>query len=165
MLTVLYLIVFTVFIFWVGLFVGRGYRTSRRSLAFTLPPGARLFREGVNARRTERVNLSVPILVTGVDANGEKFEESTHTVTISGYGASILLHRAVKPPQEITIHRVDKSRDANVRVLHELAKSEAGHLYGVAFVDPAADLWGACQLLTEALQKTANQGESGPKSA
>ena len=165
MLTVLYIIVFTVFIFWVGLFVGRGYRTSRRSLSFALPPGARLFREGGPVRRTERVNLAVPILVTGVDANGEKFEETTHTVTISGYGASIILRHMVKPPEEILIHRIDKSRDAHVRVLHELARTAEGNLYGVAFVDPSADLWGACQLLTEALQKSANKEASSQTTA
>jgi len=83
----------------------------------------------------------VPILVTGSDPSGEKFEESTHTMTVSGYGASIVLNHEVKLGQEITVRRVDKSREASVRVLYELARSPKGHLYGGAFIDPAVDLW------------------------
>src|SRR5579872_3298069 len=131
MLTVLYVILLTVAFFWVGLFMGRGYRTSRRSLSFTLPEGAHLLRSAGPPRRTERINLAVPILVTGVDARGEKFSESTCTVTISGYGASIILKRVVKPAEEILIQRIDKSHEANARVLHELSRSEEGHVYGV----------------------------------
>ncbi len=90
---------------------------------------------------------------------------STHTITLSGYGASILLIRQVKAGSQINIQRADKSREAVVRVLHELSKSDEGYTYGVCFVDPAVDLWGACQLLTEALLARAEQSSSGPASA
>jgi hypothetical protein len=107
----------------------------------------------------------VPIFVSGEDVSGEKFEKSAHTVTLSGHGASIDLSHRLSPGQEITIRRVDKSRQAIARVLHTIARSERGNLYGVAFIDPAADLWGVCKLLTEAQQdlvaREAADGESG----
>lgn len=165
MVTYLYVFVLIIAFFWVGLYLGKGTRSSRRSLDFGLPKDAHLFRQAGPPRRTERVNLSVPIIVSGLDAKGEQFAELTHTITLSGYGASILLIRQVKAGSQINIQRADKSREAVVRVLHELSKSDEGYTYGVCFVDPAVDLWGACQLLTEALLARAEQSSSGPASA
>ena len=150
MLTYLYIAILVCGFFWVGLYWGRNYRFTGRSAAFVLPPSLGLRKGAGAARRTERVDLEVPILVTGENPKGEKFNESTRTHTISGYGGAIVLKQVVKPGQEILISRADKSRSANARVLHELARSKEEHLYGVAFVDPEADLWDACELLTEA---------------
>lgn len=161
MVTYLYVFVLIVAFFWVGLYLGKGTRSSRRSLDFSLPKDAHLFRQTGPPRRTERVYLSVPIMVSGLDVKGEQFTESTHTVTLSGYGASILLRRQLKSASQINIQRLDKSREAVVRVLHELSKSDEGYLYGVCFVDPAVDLWGACQLLTEALHARAERDAAG----
>ena len=150
MVTALYVILLSIGVFWVGLFLGRSRREVRPSMDFALPPGAHLFRPEGPPRRTERVNLSVPILINGVDSKGQPINESTHTVNLSGFGASIVTKHALKLGQEITLHRVDTPREATVRVIHRLAALPEGDLYGVAFVDPVADLWGACELLTEA---------------
>ena len=91
------------------------------------------------------------IHVAGQDVKGEAFEEETRTRDLSGYGASIILNRQLKPGQEIVISRENKSREATCRVVYELTRQEGIHVYGVAFVDPAADLWGVCKLLTEAV--------------
>jgi hypothetical protein len=161
----LFVVLLIVAFFWVGLYLGRGYRPARPSIEMILPRGLRLFRGKTPVRRTQRVDLYVPIFVEGLDANGEKFEESTHTKTLSGYGAAIILARQLKTAEEIIIHRIDRSRQASVRVLHELATCPEGHIYGVAFVDPAADLWGACKLLSEAKQEPEHKADSAQAGA
>ncbi len=110
-----------------------------------VPPGVE------QQRRTERVTLVVPILVTGQDVDGKAFEEETHTSQISGYGASVVLRRQVRPGQEIVISREDKSRMATCRVVYEMDRREGVHTYGVTFVDQTVDFWGVCDLLTEAV--------------
>ena len=125
-------------------------RSGRRSLDFTLPLITSQSHEAESRRRTARVAVVVPIVVTGRDANDEAFEEETHTTGLSGYGASIVLSRQLKPQQEIVIARQNSSAKATCRVAYERGGQEHGHLYGVAFVDPAVDLWGVRDLLTEA---------------
>jgi hypothetical protein len=165
MLTVLYVVALFGVVFWVGLYLGKHYPKSKEQVSPELPPSARVLHEGRPPRRTERVNISVPIFVTGEDTSGEKFEKSAHTVTLSGHGASIDLSHRLSAGQDITIQRLDKSRQAIARVLHTIARSEKGNLYGVAFVDPAVDLWGMCKLLTEAQEdavaRDAAERESG----
>lgn len=160
MLVAVYVILLIAAFFWLGLSLGKGYRPARPSLEMALPRDAHLFRAAGPPRRTERVNLSIPILVTGLDAAGEKINESTHTVTISGYGASVIVNRELKLGEEVTLHRADRSRQAIVRVLHKLSKTSEGSMYGVAFVDPSADLWGACKLLTEALAQNSAEAST-----
>ena len=137
---------------WVFLKWGGGSpHIGRRSLDFALPPDAHLFRGPESRRRTERFPLVLPIHVTGQDAKGEAFAEDTHTKQLSGYGASIVLNRQLRPEQEIVIRRENRSQEATCRVVYEVERVEAKHIYGVAFVNPSVDLWGVCNLLTEAL--------------
>jgi len=117
----------------------------RRGGEYTLPPHV-----NGQKRRTERLSLVVPIQVTGKDVNGVAFEEDTHTQVISGYGASVVLSCQLNPGQEIVISRENKLRMATCRVVYELEPREGKHLYGVTFVDPSVDIWGVCNLLTEA---------------
>ena len=139
-------------LFWAFFKWGVGVdRSGRRSMEYALPANAPLFR-GPSRRRTERLSLAVPIRVTGTDMKGEAFDEETRTKQLSGYGASIILSRLLQAGQEIIISRDNPARSAACRVAYELSRSEEEkHVYGVAFVDPRVDLWGVCNLLTEAL--------------
>jgi hypothetical protein len=132
---------------WVFLKWGTGVEHFwRRGGVYTLPPNV-----GREKRRTERLSLVVPIHVSGQDVSGEAFEEETHTKNISGHGASIVLNRQLRPGQEIVISRGNKPQMATCRVVYEMERREGIHTYGVTFVDPSADIWGVCNLLTEAM--------------
>jgi len=128
--------------------VGIGH-TGRPSLEYTLPAGVGVFSGKASRRRTERVQLALPITVSGQDVADETFVEETHTKDLSGYGAAVVLSRQLRPGQQIVIKR--ETREATCRVVYEFSRTEGNHVYGVAFLDPAADLWGVCKLLTDAL--------------
>ena len=49
----------------------------------------------VERRRSERLLITVPIRVEGMDRNGEKFSEETRTLVINRQGARIYLKRMV----------------------------------------------------------------------
>ena len=53
----------------------------------------------VTRRRSERLLITVPIRVEGVDRNGEKFTEETRTIVINREGARIYLKRLVAAGQ------------------------------------------------------------------
>jgi hypothetical protein len=123
--------------------------SSGSGLAFTLPLRDYARSDGSFERRTDRVNLELPIIVFGKDLHGDEFDEVTRTVTLSGYGASIVLDRQLKPGQEIVIRRTD-SREARCRVVGLFGRQSKELIYGVAFIEPEVDLWDLCKLLAEA---------------
>ena len=46
-------------------------------------------------RRSRRVQVNLPVKVRGINTQGERFEEMTHSVDVSSGGALILLKQAV----------------------------------------------------------------------
>src|SRR5712692_1049638 len=92
-------------------------------------------------RRSDRVSLAVPIRVTGTDVNGEVFSEEGKTIVVSRHGATICLDRMLAPQQEIVIRYLGTGEEAEFRVVGEIAGGSKSHVYGVALVDPATELW------------------------
>ncbi len=93
------------------------------------------------ARRSGRVSLAVPILIIGSDAEGRVFSEETHTVVVSLHGAGIVSRNKLMAEQELTLRSVETSREAEVRVVGEIAQQGEIHTYGVAFLDERLDFW------------------------
>jgi hypothetical protein len=145
---------------WAFLKFGGGFQHyGRGSVEIAMPPNAHLLRTSDSRRRTERLLVLVPIHVSGQDVSGVAFEDDTTTRNISGYGASVILSRQLRPGQEIVISRENRVRTGTCRVVYEMERREGKHLYGVVFVDPNVDLWGVRDLLTEALPAPAQAGE------
>jgi hypothetical protein len=128
---------------------GANSSSSGLGLDFAIPLRNQARSHASSERRTDRVNLELPIIVFGKDLHGEEFDEVTRTVTLSGYGASIVLNRQLKPGQEIVIRRTD-SREARCRVVGLFGRQSKELIYGIAFIEPEVDLWDLCKLLAEA---------------
>lgn len=94
-------------------------------------------------RRSERVAIELPIVVSGADCMGDMFLEQSHTVVIGRHGAKIVLQRKLGPDQEINIRCHATGREAEVRVVGQIGTGPGGTFYyGVSALDPAIDLWG-----------------------
>jgi hypothetical protein len=91
-------------------------------------------------RRTDRVNIKVPVRVSAVDAAGQKLSEQGHTLTISRYGATIVLNRNLVPGLRLTIGT--SSGESSALVLGQIGGQSGVHVYGIAFLEPSANLWG-----------------------
>ena len=93
-------------------------------------------------RRSDRVQLSIPIEAIGTDYHrGQPFCKKGRTLAVSQHGASIILNYALATDQEFTIRRVDTGKEAAVRVIGLISDAEKELVYGVAFLNAAVNLW------------------------
>jgi hypothetical protein len=94
-------------------------------------------------RRSERVTLELPILVTGTDCMGDVFLEQSHTIVLGRQGAKICLQRKLVPDQDINIRCHATGRESDARVVGQIGTSpEGAFCYGVELLNPEIDLWG-----------------------
>lgn len=93
-------------------------------------------------RRSDRVAMAISIRVAGLDEAGTKFDVEARTVNLSRHGATIVLKQPLQAQQEVTLRYPRVSKEAAFRVVGRIGGESEGHVYGVAQMDPAADLWG-----------------------
>ena len=94
-------------------------------------------------RRSDRVSLSLPIIVSGTDiAGGRDFVENARTQLVSRTGATIVLSRVLGPEQTVFIKCLPTRKEAEARVVGQLGIQLDCHIYGVAVLNPEVELWG-----------------------
>lgn len=93
-------------------------------------------------RRSDRIAVQLPIIISGTDVMGKDFVEGARTVLIARYGAKILCQRKLSPQLEIVIHCLMTSEDAHARVVGQVRESAEGIYYGVELLDQDIDVWG-----------------------
>jgi hypothetical protein len=94
-----------------------------------------------DGRRSRRVLLSVPILVSGKTADGQDFQEDARTLVVNAHGALISLGARVVAGQHITVANKSTEKSLECRIIH-LAGGLAGKAQmGIEFVKPAASFW------------------------
>jgi hypothetical protein len=93
-------------------------------------------------RRSGRVSRQVAILLIGSDTEGTVFCEETHTVVLSRHGAGVVSRQRLVAEQELVLRIFGTDREAEIRVVGEIAKEGDVHTYGVASVDERLDFWG-----------------------
>ena len=94
-------------------------------------------------RRSERLLITVPIRVEGLDRKGEKFTEETRTLVINREGARVLLKRPVVPGAVLLISTLVGGRSAKFRIVGPTQPpSEEGAEWGIECVESCRDIWG-----------------------
>lgn len=94
-------------------------------------------------RRTTRVLLSVPIMVSGTGEDGQAFEEKTITVTIDGNGAQIVLKNSFPPGARLSITNLRSGKTCPFRLVRRISKPpRAEGEWGVECLQPEANFWG-----------------------
>ena len=92
-------------------------------------------------RRSMRVLLSVPIQVTGKDAQNLDFSEETRTLVVNAHGALISLAAKVAPGQQITVSNKSTRSSMDCRVVY-LGNPAAGKIQmGVEFLKACPSFW------------------------
>ena len=90
---------------------------------------------------TPPAKLELPVEVIGADVYGQQFLESTRTLTIHRDGISILLACNLAPDSEVIVRNPETNEEAIAVVVGQTPGDTAGHIYGLAFLDPSTDLW------------------------
>jgi hypothetical protein len=91
-------------------------------------------------RRSQRLGLSVPVLVYGKDMAGEPFRELTRTLSVNADGALILLAATVQEGQTILVENKN-TRMQECRVVRVDLAPNGKWTVGIEFTHRAAGFW------------------------
>ena len=98
---------------------------------------------GSNRRRSDRISVSLPIQVRGVDPKDKQLNESSKTVEIGRAGTKFSLKTKLRPDQRIKIGNIRRSTEANFRVVGKVLGPEADlNYWGAECLDSPANFWG-----------------------
>jgi len=98
-------------------------------------------------RRSKRVQVRIPVVVTGTLPGGEPFTEETCVVTVSKFGARLKTRYPLNPGTEIRVRPAAGTLDAIFKVVWSEGSGMGGsgevgiqcvkhsNLFGVAFPD------------------------------
>jgi hypothetical protein len=92
-------------------------------------------------RRSLRVLLSVPILVSGKASDNKEFTEEARTLVVNAHGALISLEARLTPNQQITIANKATRQTLECRVVH-VGNAQGGKVQlGVEFLKASPTFW------------------------
>ena len=94
-------------------------------------------------RRSDRLMLTIPLEVQGVDAKGNFFKEEARTITLNRHGARIQISRSLRNGQTIRVTNLVGRREAEFRVVGPVSPiTEQGGEWGVEYMDLKENIWG-----------------------
>lgn len=98
---------------------------------------------GVAGRRSTRLTISIPISLSGKDANGHSFKENTRTIIINKHGAKIPTVHDLALGAELTVENraLGTTARANVVWLGERQDPQKPVEIGIQLTDPG-NIWG-----------------------
>ena len=92
-------------------------------------------------RRSHRIILSVPIIVSGERASGSTFHERTTTLVVNAHGGLILLREPVLAGQELSITHVGTGEELACTVKDINPGQEEIPEIGIGFAESNARFW------------------------
>ncbi|HXX21004.1 MAG TPA: hypothetical protein VEJ46_16495 [Candidatus Acidoferrum sp.] len=92
-------------------------------------------------RRSERVLLDVPIVVSGESPDHGTFHEETFTVTVSAHGALMMLATNVKLGQRLVVENPANEDKREARVAYLGAPHAGLSQVAVEFARPSPEFW------------------------
>jgi len=115
------------------------YEGSSANLVKTgLPLQSALGSETGRRRRSTRVLLTLPVVISGIDENGRPFETDGETISVNKHGARIRVKHLLRCTEvRITIRSQQRSQQARVVYVDETHESE----YGIELEKPE-NFWG-----------------------
>ncbi len=95
-----------------------------------------------NRRTSQRIQISIPVLVSGKMPGGASFEETTKTLSVAANGGLLLVTTPVTKGQRLVLSRPG-SRDSLECAVVYVKHSHANFLEtGVSFIWPSPKFWG-----------------------
>ena len=93
-----------------------------------------------NRRRSQRVMLSVPVTLSGNNADGP-FSEAAQTMVVSAHGALIGMKAKVSNGQLLRIRTHMSPEEQDCKVIWVGPAAEGKTQCGIEFVQPAPNFW------------------------
>lgn len=95
----------------------------------------------ISQRRTQRVQIAMPIRVSG-GIGGAAFDELTETVTVSAHGCLVRLQAPVAQMQELLLVNPATQQQVQGCVVFIAEESPAPREVGIDFAAPSPHFWG-----------------------
>lgn len=92
-------------------------------------------------RRSQRVLLSMPVVVSGTGTDSQPFQQETHTVVVNAHGALVLLRSKVTQGQVLTVRNVKTNEQRDCRVSNVTTNQSGQMEVGVEFLQPSPKFW------------------------
>ena len=94
-------------------------------------------------RRTLRLTISIPVVILGVDADGNSFSESIHTQVINEHGGEIAMAHRLAVGTEVSVENRAMGVVAKAIVMSSGGKYHARDLHPVVLrLLEAKNVWG-----------------------
>jgi hypothetical protein len=93
-------------------------------------------------RRSDRLWLTVPLYVEGVDSAGQTFDCEARVINLSRHGARIQVPQSIVQNQNIILKSPDGNHQANFRVAGIIAPADSLNVeYGAESLDETQNFW------------------------
>jgi hypothetical protein len=92
-------------------------------------------------RRSERIELNVPVVVYRVPADGPQFSENTQTMVVSAHGALFGLTQLVVPRQKIHVQNPKSGEHVECHVVSVKRALIGPPRVAVEFTRPTPSFW------------------------
>ena len=92
-------------------------------------------------RRSERIDLSVPVVVYRPPRQGPQFYESTQTLVVSAHGALMVLTGMVVPKQRLLVQNIASREELECRVVYVEKELTGPTKVAVEFTRPTPSFW------------------------
>jgi len=94
-------------------------------------------------RRSTRLTISIPVVISGVDSNGNDFSEGVHTVVVNKHGGKIATIHHLDLGTELLIENPALGTEAKAKVVWRDETRSAEELQHVALqLLEAQNVWG-----------------------
>ena len=92
-------------------------------------------------RRSQRIDLSVSVLVHRPHGEGPQFYENTKTLVVSAHGALVALKGMVAPKQRLLLQNTTTGQQEECHVVSVIKDMTGPPTVAVEFTKPAPSLW------------------------
>ncbi|HET7842394.1 MAG TPA: hypothetical protein VFM21_12340 [Terriglobia bacterium] len=99
--------------------------------------------QGQNRRRSTRLDIAIPVTLTGRDARGQSFREETQTATVNLHGAKVSTQHEILVGMQVTVENpLNGALEKAVCVrVYEPVPDETGHYVALQLIRPG-NIWG-----------------------
>lgn len=98
-------------------------------------------RRWLKARRSQRIELNVPVVVHRPPESGPQFYESTQTLVVSAHGALMALVDKVAPKQRLLMQNTASGEQQECRVVYVEKALMGPPRVAVEFTKPMPGFW------------------------
>ena len=92
-------------------------------------------------RRSQRIDLSVPVVLHRRPAEGPQFSERTQTLVVNAHGALLALVEKVVPEQRLLMQNSKTGEQKECRVVYVRKELTGPTNVAVEFAQPAPTFW------------------------